>query len=69
MKNKYLYILLTLVVLLFLNTGVYSKQNNEQSIQKKSVNKSPKKITKKSKKFIPTEKIKADTSVPFPVDI
>ena len=66
MKNKYLYILLTLVVLLFLNSEVYSEQNDKQSIQKKSVKKSPKKITKK---FIPTEKIKADTSVPFPVDI
>ena len=75
-KNK-INVTIKLLIISFLisSTGSYaetSKQINIQTTTTTGKKTQPEKKTKTStraKKFIPTEKIQADTSVPFPVDI
>ena len=68
-KNKFfLKILLTLLITATFNLLAYSSDENANE---KETNKTEKKqkAERKQKKFIPSEKINADSSVSFPVDI
>ena len=74
-KNKsYKYfslIILTLLVMLVFYSIAYSSEaeTNQTKENLKEVNKKTQKINNNYKQFIPSEKIKADSSVSFPVDI
>lgn len=76
MKDK-IVISVTILLLIFL-TGIvsavysenlYNKQTKDTEQQKMSKQQTKKKQTKKPAQFIPSEKIDADSSVSFPVDI
>ena len=66
---------LLIISFLLSSTGSYAETSKQTNIQttaatgKKTQSEKKTKTSTRAKKFIPTEKIQADTSVPFPVDI
>ena len=69
-ENKFfLIILLTLLVISVFNSLAYSSEVNANKKETNITEKKKKAEESKQKQFIPSEKINADSSVSFPVDI
>ncbi len=67
-----LMLILLIVAFIMTSTKIYAESNKQTTSTTVKTTTQPEKKTKtntREKKFIPTEKIQADTSVPFPVDI
>ena len=69
-ENKFfLIILLTLLVISVFNSLAYSSEVDANKKETNITEKKKKAEESKQKQFIPSEKINADSSVSFPVDI